>query len=273
MASIEFIQKRITGKEKELDKLEKKLARIRKAEAGGWEVNNPYLYNHYDLRRCLKDIEVAQKGLAEYKAQLVAETEKANSRDVKVIVEFLEGWKARVKQHYLDGLIPFFADMVAVRAAYNAANQLPYGTPEQVKAYDEYEEMHKKYMEDVHGKYETHMIYNHYRKREEKHQVKVAAGKYEYLNPYSNERTLEDAIKKLDADLEKEATRKYDFIIERTNAIVGTITDAGNLSIGEKEDLNGYIIGTKGTAKIQTIGAGGYNIQCFHFRTLINAMK
>lgn len=69
-----------------------------------------------------------------------------------------------------------------------------------------------------------------------------------------------------------EADRKYDFIIERTNAIAGKITDATALKVGSKGDLNGYIIGERGRAKVQTIGAGGYNIQCFHFRTLINAI-
>ena len=68
--------------------------------------------------------------------------------------------------------------------------------------------------------------------------------------------------------IDAEAKSKYDSIIERTNRIVGQITDATNLHIGEKGDLNGYIYGTEGTAKVQTIGAGGYNIQCFHFRTL-----
>lgn len=54
--------------------------------------------------------------------------------------------------------------------------------------------------------------------------------------------------------------------------LVGEITDASGLSVGSKQDLNGFIVGTRGTAKVQTIGAGGYNIQCFHFRTLINAV-
>ena len=83
---------------------------------------------------------------------------------------------------------------------------------------------------------------------------------------------MEEAMNKLEKDLTKEWNRKYDFIIERTNEIVGKITDASNLKVGAKGDLNGYIIGTKGTAKVQTIGAGGYNIQCFHFRTLINPL-
>ena len=84
---------------------------------------------------------------------------------------------------------------------------------------------------------------------------------------------MEEALNKLEKDMTQEWNRKYDFIIERTNEIVGQITDASNLNVGAKGDLNGYIIGTKGTAKVQTIGAGGYNIQCFHFRTLINEMK
>ena len=62
----------------------------------------------------------------------------------------------------------------------------------------------------------------------------------------------------------------YDDIIERTNRITGTITDATQLEVGAKGELNGYIIGERGTAKVSTIGAGGYNIQCFHFRTVIH---
>ena len=77
-------------------------------------------------------------------------------------------------------------------------------------------------------------------------------------------------VNKLRKDLDQEAAQKYDNIIERTNTIVGQITDASNLSVGASGDLNGYIIGTNGTAKVTTIGAGGYNIQCYHFRTLIH---
>ena len=256
MASIEFIQKRITGKEKELEKLEKKLARIRKAEAGGWETNNPYLYNHYDLRRCLKDIEAAQKSLEEYRAQLTTETEKANSRDVKVILDFLAAWKETNLKFYAEA---FERYLIAL------------------------EEYHRKDKEfcDWHNnggwrdpnKKEIEAANYQMRKRFQE--------KWSFIGPYVDRKYSRTEngyqmildTEKLQKDLNQEADRKYDFIIERTNAIVGTITDADNLEIGEKGDLNGYIIGTKGTAKIQTIGAGGYNIQCFHFRTLINSMK
>lgn len=62
-------------------------------------------------------------------------------------------------------------------------------------------------------------------------------------------------------------------LIGRIMSTVGTITDATALRIGPEGDINGYIEGTEGKAKIQTIGAGGYNIQCFHFRTLIHEYK
>ena len=70
MATIEFIQNRIAGKEKEIIALEKKLARIQKAEAGGWESNNPYMYSESDLRGCLQDLSAAQAALEKYKANL-----------------------------------------------------------------------------------------------------------------------------------------------------------------------------------------------------------
>lgn len=38
-----------------------------------------------------------------------------------------------------------------------------------------------------------------------------------------------------------------------------------------QNDLREKVINAE--AKIQTIGAGGYNIQCFHFRTLIHEYK
>ena len=273
MASMEFIKKRIEGKEKELDKLEKKLVRIRKAEAGNWETNNPYYYNEHDLKWCLKDIEAAQKALEDYKAQLVAETEKANSRNVQIIIDFLEMWKAKVRKYYTKGLKDYYTDKEAVTTAYrNLSKKFQYGTPEYKEASASFEAIQKRFRIDCYGKYEKREFINRWGKPDST-EVKVAEGKYEYLNPYTNERTFEEATAKLEKDLIQEANRKYDFIIERTNAIVGTITDASNLKIGAKDDLNGFIIGTKGTAKVQTIGAGGYNIQCFHFRTLINKMK
>jgi len=272
MASIEFIQKRIAGKENELNKLTKKLERIRKAESGNWETNNPYYYREDDLKYTIRDIESAQKALDNFRAKLNAEVEKSSSRNVKAILDFLEMWKEKVREYYGKGLQAYYAEYAEAKEASKVAQSFRWGTPEREESDQKSKAMWKAFKTKCVGVFEDRAEIDRYGKKI-KVQVKVSDGEYEYLRQYTNESTLESATVKLNKELEQEATRKYDFIIERTNAIVGTITDASNLTIGEKDDLNGFIIGTNGVAKVQTIGAGGYNIQCFHFRTLINEMN
>lgn len=267
MASIEFIQKRIDGKEKEVAKLEKKLERIRKAEASGWE-NNPYGYYESDLKWTGRDLEAAKEALEKYRADMAVALEKAASRNVPAILEFLEGWKQRCFDFYHEGLVSYYDELKAVKALCEEANKVRYGSPEHEEAYKRFTDASDAFRAKRTGYFEEWEEVRNGRKYRGRN--KVRSGEYEYLEPYSGERTLEDAVSRLKKDLTEEANRKYDFIIERTNAIVGKITDASGLEVGAKHDLNGYIVGEKGTAKVQTIGAGGYNVQCFHFRTLIN---
>lgn len=77
----------------------------------------------------------------------------------------------------------------------------------------------------------------------------------------------------LEMALEAEKKAKILDLMTRIEKITGKIVDAEYLKIGPKGDLEGIIIGEKGKAKINTIGAGGYNIQCYHFRTLIHEYK
>ena len=268
MASIEFLNKRIAGKEKELEKLNKKLERIRKVEAQGWQEPNPYYYHESDLKWTLRDIEEATIALKDYQAKLATEVEKDASRNVPAIVEFLDMWRERVVEFYSRGFEAYYAEQKALRELYNNLTTKYYykaEEPDQVA----YEEAKESFNNKCYGYYEVRNFTNRWGKPDTT-KVKVRDGEYEWLQPYRREKDITEAITALRKDLDKEWVRKYDFIIERTNQIVGQITDASNLSIGEKQDLNGYIIGTKGTAKVQTIGAGGYNIQCYHFRTLIN---
>lgn len=73
----------------------------------------------------------------------------------------------------------------------------------------------------------------------------------------------------LDKTLEDEKKAKMLKLVGRISEITGTITDARGLYISGG-DLNGVVLGEKGAANVQTIGAGGYNIQCFHYRMLVH---
>lgn len=86
----------------------------------------------------------------------------------------------------------------------------------------------------------------------------------------------------LNTKIEEEKKNKLLDLMARVTKVTGTITDATGLHI-EKGDINGIIIGDRGKAKVQTIGAGGYNDhiildsgrrgQCYHYRVLINEIK
>lgn len=255
MASIEFIEKRIEGKRKEVDKLQKKLERIEKAEASGWK-NNPYYYTASDKKFTVRDLEKAQNDLETYKAELIKANEKAESRNVKAIIEFLEIWKTHVNNFY-----------ETMFEKYKVA-------------YKEYCEEDRKYCE-----WFNHGGWKDPNKKEIESEHRKATKKFHetwsfidrYLDRKLNqERTAYELVlnkEKLTKELENEANAKYDDIIQRTNEIAGKITDASALSVGEKGELNGYIIGERGTARVNTIGAGGYNIQCFHFRTLVHKLN
>lgn len=262
MASIEFIQNRITGAEAKVSKLEKKMERILKAQAHDWEDGfNPYCYNEYDLRRTEIELKQAKVSLEKYRADLQTEQEKAASRNVKVILEFLENWKKRTTEFY-----------GTTFEAY----------PEAHEAFtEEMKQFKLDYFEERKLKRENHEEWRKY-DMAKKSLIEAFQSRFGHVEPYVSRAFNPDTQRydrfafdweKFNKDITEEANRKYDFIIERTNAIVGRITDASNLRIGAKGDLNGYVIGDRGTAKVQTIGAGGYNIQCFHFRTLINPMK
>lgn len=76
-----------------------------------------------------------------------------------------------------------------------------------------------------------------------------------------------DAIRKF---YEQDAKAKIIDLMNRISIVVGEITDASGLHIGRTGGIEGLIRGTIGVARIETIGAGGYNIQCFHYRTLVH---
>lgn len=72
--------------------------------------------------------------------------------------------------------------------------------------------------------------------------------------------------------VEKDMENKKKTLLYKIKGKVGEITLV-NLTCGEDGTPNGYIEGTEGKARIETITAGGYNIQCLHYRVLVKSWK
>lgn len=206
-----------------------------------------------DVLRLEREVKEAQEALNGYRAQLTAELEKAASRNVPAILQFLENWKAHVTEYYHERFCVFL-DERAVRLEEN-----------------------KKYCDFVNtGWYKiTDRAAGYVAKQEARDKEREAQRKFDrkwnFIFRYVDCGKFNDEL--LAKDLQHEAECKYDDIIARTNAICGKIIDARGLWVGNKGDLDGIVIGERGTAKVQTIGAGGYNIQCYHFRTLVHEVK
>lgn len=73
--------------------------------------------------------------------------------------------------------------------------------------------------------------------------------------------------------LDAEVKTKKEMFINRIKEVIGEIKDLTGLRIGGNGEINGIAKGIKCDAKVETIGAGGYNIQCYHFRVLVNTVK
>ena len=278
---IETIKERIAKAEETISKKEATLARHQKGadkllkiiQEHGWnpddahcrygtpEHNDAYWticdYGHKleDIERTEEAIEEAKERLQKYQEMLQEETEKANSRDVKIIMEFLEAWKQRNIEFFLKQKVKYDEATIVFNSnrnfLYDEMNSLGYCAS-------------WKKDDPNHEKYEA--LY-------EELQALKKAHRENWLHVTQFDHGSKDWETTMREDLELEKNRKYDDLIERTNKIVGQITDANRLQINEKDNLDGFITGTKGTAKVETIGAGGYNIQCFHFRTLIHEVK
>ena len=295
--SEETILQRIERVKVKIEKAEKSLAKYRKLR----DESGKDFYD-YDIRHKERELRDYKEHLSIYESQLAVIREKKSKRNIKAILDFLELWKSRVFDWYKTR-----ADELK-----ELEKEVKKEIPELVhKYYPQYHEpenedgLYPGYTEKdwkiyFEGKGVEDRLENLMFSNSEDSRISLIGKDAKRLsdtdlfkeNPELIEklrkiRSLKNDLsgipgvytyagfdeKKLRNVLDREAEDKYDFIIARTEKIVGEITDASNLSIGYKGDLNGRIDGTDGSAWVETIGAGGYNIQCFHFRTLIKPIK
>ena len=273
---IESLKRRIEAKKVEIDKIQKKIQKLESKktkeayvkeyswiyggaksfeEAKEYAERNSRLpiedsYEDYiksldgDIKSANRDLEDAQSTLNKYQSQVEDNISKEGTRNIKIILDFLENWKERVYTIYEKAVNDCFEMKQKLRDAW--------GT-------EDYDSLRKEYNQNLNGS-KTESGYN-------------KEGKWQFISPYiSRYRNASECLDRVKKDINDEANRKYDFIVKRVNELVGEIKDASDLKIGAKGDLNGFIEGTNGIVHVQTVEAGGYNKQIFHFRTLFNKL-
>ena len=104
--------------------------------------------------------------------------------------------------------------------------------------------------------------------KEEREEYTRAHNNYRKAFPITRENELKQSDEYLYKKNEDEATMYMKDLIHRIKNRVGEITNLENIHFVGKA-LNGYVEGTLGKAYIDTILAGGYNIQRLHYRVLV----
>lgn len=117
-----------------------------------------------------------------------------------------------------------------------------------------------------------------YKKMEEEDTDRLGMGAYKAFIKKYTYRAYEFAFHTSTEEIHKENVRHSEILLKnlwnRVKEKVGEATDWAGLYVTQGNEwegavVNGVVKGTKGTAYVETIGAGGWNIQKFHYRTLV----
>ena len=232
-----------------------------------------------DIESAADKLEEANLILANWQAKLderIAADDYLEANAPEILKDFLENWKQHAITYYREKRIRFIEYRKELKAQERAARLEALQTLPSLERYREIYKGRELTDSDLANLWprkdvdaflsERGLEYHQIQRKLNEFGDQITFKLLEIRDDQEREAWLEKAM-------EEEKRAKLIDLIGRIMGTVGTITDAAALHIGPEGDINGYIVGTEGKAKIQTIGAGGYNIQCFHFRTLIHEMK
>ena len=232
-----------------------------------------------DIESAVDKLEEARQTLANGQAKLderIPADDYLEANAPEILKDFLESWKQHAIAYYREKRIRFIEYRKELKAQERAARLEALQTLPSLERYREIYKGRELTDSDLANLWprkdvdaflsERGLEYHQIQRKLNEFGDQITFRLLEIRDDQEREAWLEKAM-------EEEKRAKLIDLIGRIMGTVGTITDAAALHIGPEGDINGYIVGTEGKAKIQTIGAGGYNIQCFHFRTLIHEMK
>lgn len=223
--------------------------------------------NYDETMRAYSDLRDAQATLDKYKVQLDKLINYENEDKVQVLVDFLNDWGNKAYSWYMENAKKYFE---LKRDYSEKLDEYMYGwddehpEPEDDSKYNLYKRMRRNAAD---------MFYQEYYAPINELTKTIVRLKSDYVGPDRKYTPVGYVVdeEKLTKFINDEKKRKYEDLVRRITAVVGQIQDVANLSIGNQSgEINGYVIGDKGKAKVQTISAGGYAIQCFHYRVLVN---
>lgn len=252
--TIKQLEEKILNKKAEIARREALIAKL--------EAKIPTIADKWDKEWAEDDLHTSKRKLADlnetlarFEIQLAKAKEAKKEQDalpiIKDIKDFLDNWEEKVVTYVknnVDCLIKWFEADSKCCQIYNTHGYGYASEQEWRDAVDKATEEKKAWQAEV-----SPLTLKYYTIHRD------AEGKRTYgIN--------EEELRKL---LAKEKELRYAKLVRQVIAEVGVITEAKNLYDGAKGDINGFIKGENGVAHIWTIGAGGYNIQCFHYRTLV----
>lgn len=243
------IDTKIENAQKKISKLEQKLIKIRSALSTG---KNPYYYDEYDLKRTTKELDQLKEKLETY-------IQKKNTDEsieiIPVIEQFLEDWKKKAIDWYKED----YKNLLEFRKELRAKKEELQQWRKEILG-NEWKYSKEVVAKEIEMGIDSTTIQKRLRIKFNNLTLRLS----DYGNNWE---------KQLEKWIEQEKVNKRKMLIARVKEIVGQITDAKRLFIGSNAEINGIIIGIKGKAKVETISAGGYNIQCFHYRVLVKEIK
>jgi hypothetical protein len=218
--------------------------------------------NREELRRAYIDLCEATATLDKYQTAINSIANFDKMEKIKVIWDFLQQWRTLAYQYYIDNA-KRYVELNKGRADAWAEFTKSEQYKNLMNARDEYDRRF--------GDYEIE------RRWDEKYYASISSFTKEICSWSGNVDT-----NKLNNALDKEVVAKYRDLVARITEKAGEIKDATGLQIGPKGDINGYVIGTKNTVHVETIGAGGehvgeiVNVKCgpiYHYRSIVNIIK
>lgn len=233
-----------------------------------------------DIKGAEKKLKTANETLANWQNKLDKEVEKKRfieGNAPQVIKDFLEEWKRQAYEWYVQRYERYLKLEEELKLkAFDARKYCIFNMPEYAERYLENGKLKSYYEEDNFNNVFPSKPMEDYLK-EKKLDYRSIKAKLAYfagsvvlkMDEFIND---SDRFAWLDKTLEEEKKNKMSDLINRINEKVGTITDASLLRISQKGNIDGFVDGEKGRAKIQTVPAEG-EIQRFHYRTLVHLVK